>query len=107
MNRPFEKGAISLSKFRIDDPRGLTGGLERDPHPYYACYYITQASIQLGGRLWVSCFKQCSTYLLQIQQDDGLWPRIGYGSTYGPSYSTSMAIISLTPVLQILPIYQR
>jgi len=75
--------------------------------PYYGCYYLTQSSIQLGGRLWVICMRKCSAYLLAKQQPDGLWPPNGGASSFGRAYSTSMAIISLTPTLQILPIYQR
>ena len=36
-----------------------------------------------------------------------LWPSTGSAGTYGYAYSTSMAIIALTPHLQLLPIYQR
>lgn len=75
--------------------------------PYYGCYYMTQASIQLGGRVWVKCMRQCYAYLIQKQDPTGYWMPDGTDASYGKAYSTSMAIIALTPPLQLLPIYQR
>jgi len=75
--------------------------------PYYSCYYLTQSSIQLGGQVWVTCMGKCAAYLLPRQQPGGLWPPDGQAARFGSAYSTSMAIIALTPTLQILPIYQR
>lgn len=100
------KAAVYLSRFRSSDRRAFVGDGGRS-WPYYGCYYLTQASIQLGGQLWVTCMKECSQYLLKNQSANGLWPHSDGSYRYGPSYSTSMAIIALTPVLQILPIYQR
>ena len=100
------RAATYLSRFRISNPAAFRDGSGRS-WPYYGCYYQTQASIQLGGQLWVTCMGQVAQYLLTNQAANGLWPPNGSDSMYGPSYSTSMAIIALTPVLQILPIYQR
>ncbi len=100
------RAATFLSRFRASDRRAFSDTSGRD-WPYYGCYYLTQASIQLGGQLWTNCMGECSKYLLAKQSAGGLWPPDGTDSAYGPSYSTSMAIIALTPVLQILPIYQR
>ena len=99
------RAATYLSRFRVSDPSAF--GDSGRKWPYYCCYYQTQASIQLGGQLWVTCMGEISKYLLSKQSASGLWPPDGSDSEFGPSYSTSMAVIALTPVLQILPIYQR
>jgi hypothetical protein len=104
---PVTKRAASyLSRFRSDNRRAFADNSGRN-WPYYGCYYLTQSSIQLGGQLWVTCMGQCSRYLLAKQSRGGLWPPEGTASSYGSAYSTSMAIIALTPTLQVLPIYQR
>ena len=100
------RAATFLSRFRSTDPQAFADTSNRY-WPYYGCYYLTQASIQLGGQLWVTCMGECSRYLLNKQSTSGLWPPDGGDRSYGPCYATSMAIIALTPVLQILPIYQR
>jgi hypothetical protein len=100
------RAATYLSRFRVSDPRAF-GDLASRSWPYYGCYYQTQVSIQLGGQLWVTCMGEVSKYLLAKQSASGLWLPDGSDSLYGSCYSTSMAIIALTPVLQILPIYQR
>jgi prenyltransferase beta subunit len=100
------RAATYLSRFRASAPRAFSDAGGRS-WPYYGCYYQAQMSIQLGGQLWVTCMGEVSKYLLAKQSTDGLWPPDGTDSLYGPSYSTSMAIIALTPILQILPIYQR
>jgi hypothetical protein len=47
--------------------------------------------------------------LLECQQPSGEWPPEPYGSDriFGNSYTTAMAVLSLTPPLQLLPVYQR
>lgn len=105
-SRDTLRAATYLSHFKTSDPGAFRDSSGRS-WPYYSCYYQTQASIQLGGQLWVTCMGEVSKYLLRKQSADGLWPPDGTDSMYGPSYSTSMAVIALTPVLQILPIYQR
>lgn len=100
------RAATYLSRFRSSDRMAFVGDGGRS-WPYYACYYLTQASIQLGGQVWVTCMRECSQYLLKKQAANGLWPPSDGSYSYGHTYSTSMAIIALTPALQILPIYQR
>lgn len=100
------EAATYLSRFQARNHRAFSDSAGRN-WPYYGCYYVTQASIQLGGQLWVTCMGECSQYLLGKQAANGLWPPDGTDRMYGSSYSTSMAIIALTPILQILPIYQR
>ena len=99
------KAAVFLSRFDADN-RSCFRSSGRS-WPYYTCYYITQATIQLGGRVWVTGMRECANYLLTRQNSNGLWPPDGSAATYGEAYSTATAIIALTPCLQLLPIYQR
>ncbi|PQJ28563.1 terpene cyclase/mutase family protein [Rubritalea profundi] len=106
-NHPaLKKSCLYLSRFSADYRRSFLA-YDGKYYPYYTCYYVTQASFQMGGALWARCMKECYRYLLPKQSSSGLWPNIGSASHYGSAYSTSLAIIALTPSLQLLPIYQR
>lgn len=106
-NHPsLKKSCLYLSKFSANSRRSFLAH-DGKYYPYYTCYYVTQASIQMGGQLWARCMKECYRYLLPKQRPSGLWPATGAASSYGSAYSTSLAIIALTPSLQLLPIYQR
>jgi hypothetical protein len=76
---------------------------------FYSTYYCSQAMAQLGGRYWKQFFPSLSYVLLKSQQSSGEWPAEPYGGdrTYGNTYTTAMAVLSLTPPLQLLPVYQR
>lgn len=102
----MSRAAVLLSRFDADSSSSFRSGGGRS-WPYYACYYVTQASSQVGGQVWVTCMSESAKYLLRNQNADGRWPPRGTAANYGYAYSTSMAIISLTPPLQLLPIYQR
>jgi hypothetical protein len=75
---------------------------------YLATYYSSQAMAQVGGDAWNEIFPQIVSNLLDEQTEQGGWPA---GSSneklFGPAYSTSLAVLSLTPAYQLLPIYQR
>ncbi len=86
----------------------------------YSTYYCSQAAAQLGGRYWTGIYPPIATILVKAQEADGyfLAPdaaggfRGGRGggtgeAAYGPMYSTAMAVLSLTPAFQLLPVYQR
>jgi hypothetical protein len=75
--------------------------------PYYACYYLSQAAAQTGGKTWTTLYPKCSAYLLRRQSPQGFWPPEGTDSHFGPVYATSMAVLALTPQFQLLPIYQH
>ena len=100
------RAAGILADFRASNRSSFRDSGGRD-WPYYGCYYVTQASIQVGGRVWFICMRECASFLLQRQGPDGHWPPDGSAARYGVGYSTAMAIIALTPTLQLLPIYQR
>jgi hypothetical protein len=75
---------------------------------YLATYYSSQAMAQVGGDTWNQMYPQIARNLLEAQTDSGAWPSgRGNESAFGPTYTTSLAILSLTPAYQLLPIYQR
>lgn len=76
---------------------------------FYSAYYCSQAMAQLGGRYWKQFFPTFATTLLECQDASGAWPTEPYGSDrqFGNTYTTAMAVLSLTPPLQLLPVYQR
>ena len=75
---------------------------------YLASYYSSQAMAQVGGETWNAIYPQIARNMLQEQTDEGAWP-VGSGRErdFGSAYSTSLAILALTPPYQLLPIYQR
>jgi hypothetical protein len=76
---------------------------------FYSTYYCSQAMAQLGGRHWKQFFPSLANVLVRSQKSSGEWPPEPYGSdsSFGNTYSTAMAVLSLTPPLQLLPVYQR
>jgi len=81
---------------------------------FYGAYYCSQAMAQLGGRYWEQFFPSLAEVLLTSQTSDGSWPPEvgGYGPTggeavFGSVYSSALAVLSLTPPYQLLPVYQR
>ena len=76
---------------------------------FYSTYYCSQAMAQLGGRHWREFFPRLVNVLLRSQQSSGEWPPEPHGSDrmFGNTYTTAMAVLSLTPPLQLLPVYQR
>jgi hypothetical protein len=76
---------------------------------YYSCYYCSQAMAQLGGRYWEQFFPPMVNALLSAWTSDGSWPPESGSNNriWGNLYSTSLAVLSLTPPYQLLPVYQR
>jgi len=87
----------------------------------YSTYYCSQAAAQLGGRYWKGIYPPIARVLVRNQQADGSFvapavvglrggrgPGGGGGEAqYGQAYATAMAVLSLTPAYQLLPVYQR
>lgn len=75
---------------------------------YLSTYYSSQAMAQVGGDAWNQVFPQITRGLLAEQAKDGSWPADVSGERkFGSAYTTSLAILALTPPYQLLPIYQR
>ena len=81
----------------------------RDDRFFYSAYYCSQAMAQLGGKFWEQFFPNLAELLLKNQSPDGSWPdEPGSGdSIFGNEYTTALAVLSLTPPYQLLPVYQR
>ena len=81
----------------------------RDDRFFYSAYYCSQAMAQLGGRHWEQFFPALADVLLSSQAADGSWPaEPGSGDAiFGNTYSSTLAVLSLTPPYQLLPVYQR
>lgn len=80
----------------------------QDGYFYLATYYSSQAMAQVGGQTWEQAFPQIARNLLESQGEAGSWPMgSGVEAKLGSSYTTSLAILALTPAYQLLPIYQR
>ena len=80
-----------------------------DDNFFYSTYYCSQAAAQLGGTYWKGIDGPLADALLTGQNADGSWPpepQAGI-ARFGNVYSTAMAVLSLTPPYQLLPVYQR
>jgi hypothetical protein len=70
---------------------------------YYAFYYCSQATFQLGSRYWETWAPRMYDSLLQTQQPNGAWP----GGEVGETYNTAMSVLAMTVAYRQLPIYHR
>ena len=75
------------------------------PFQYYAMYYATQAAFQAGAATWAAVSKATMTRLMAGQAKDGSWPKAGQEP--GETYSTAMAVLTLSVPYRLLPVYQR
>ena len=81
---------------------------ERYDRWHYRYYYYVQAMAQVGGEYWRKTFPVVLRELLSNQHREGYW-RLSGGKEeiLGRTYYTSLAILTLTPPYQLLPLYQR
>ena len=82
-------------------PARFAGGMAG----YYDIYYASQATFQIGGKVWAGFAPWMYESLLSVQQTGGEWPPAD--GTCGSSYTTALAILAMTPPYRQLPIYQR
>jgi hypothetical protein len=73
----------------------------------YNTYYSSQAAAQLGGKYWAAIYPQLVNVLLPAQSSNGSWPSEPDLAVFGDELTTAMAVLSLTPPYQLLPVYQR
>jgi hypothetical protein len=83
--------------------------LGTDDNFFYSAYYCSQAMAQLGGNYWRRFFPELADAMLGGQREDGSWPPEPRGTirVFGNAYTTALAVLSLTPPYQLLPVYQR
>jgi hypothetical protein len=76
---------------------------------FYSIYYCSQAAAQLGGSYWERIFPPIVDIFLTIQTPDGAFPAetMESDTPFGSTYTTAMAVLSLTPAYQLLHVYQR
>lgn len=74
---------------------------------YYSVYYCSQATFMMGGEYWRIFYPVISKTLTENQSLEGFWEVDKRTAFFGNSYSTALAILTLTPPYQMLPIYQR
>lgn len=98
-DRHHSREALQAGSFLIKNaPRW------NEHHFFYAIYYCSQATFQLGNNYWNFFRPQLHKVLLDNQQGNGAW--IGTDG-YGPAYGTAMSVLALTVEHRFLPIYQR
>jgi hypothetical protein len=83
--------------------------LDASEWPWYGNLYAAQAMWQSGGKDWQSFYPPVYEFLLRTQTADGHWSgeRGGWGSGYGDTFSTAIAILMLETPLGYLPIFER
>jgi hypothetical protein len=96
-------GAQFLLDNRIDN---------KTEYPCHARYYAAQAAFQSGGgEVWTRIWRRTRTALLEEgptkQEADGSWPQTRTANEPGRTYSTAMAVMTLSIPLRLLPTYQR
>lgn len=76
---------------------------------HYGVHYAAHAMYQLGGRYWREYYPTMVDTMLGGQLPSGAWQpdKSGGDGNFGQAYSTALAILSLSPPYQVLPIYQR
>jgi hypothetical protein len=76
---------------------------------YYSMFYCSQAAAQLGGRFWNGIYPNLVESILSHQSPNGSCPAEPNrgDAVFGQCYSTSLAVLALTPAYQLLPVYQK
>ena len=85
----------------------LERGLDRY---HYSAFMCTQAAYQLGDKYWNKFHPTVFRTLVSNQQDNGSWPieLTNHGDgVFGSTYTTALAVLTLSAPNQLLPIYQR
>jgi squalene cyclase len=78
------------------------------PFFFYAIYYGSQATFQLGGNYWDAYRPRLQEVLLRNQSSSGAWQGQSQDALFGGrNYCTAMATLALTVEYRFLPIYQR
>jgi len=73
----------------------------------YSTFYCSQAAAQLGGRYWQQMYPPMANLIVSAQSPNGSWRSDPDLAEFGEELTTAMAILSLTPPYQLLPLYQK
>jgi hypothetical protein len=104
-NAEIEAGA---GRWILEHPfRPYGQGIRLHDRYHYAAYYCSQAALMVGGEFWEKFYPDLVTVMLENQNPDGSWPLEKQDEKFGHAYSTSLAVLAITPPYQLLPIYQR
>lgn len=89
--------------------RGFGSILGTRDRYFYSAYYCSQAMAQLGGTYWERFYPSLVRSLLSAQESNGSWPPepAAGDAVFGNVLTTALAVLSLTPPYQLLPVYQR
>lgn len=94
-----------LQKHPVDQYNSPAGGGDRF---HYGVHYASHAMYQLGGHYWREFYPTMVDTMLAGQLPSGAWPSDSTTDrAFGNAYTTALAVLSLTPPYQVLPIYQR
>ena len=78
---------------------------------HYTAFLCSMAMYQMGGHHWEQFYPDLVDELLAAQRSNGSWlpgaRRFDKEAIWGPAFTTSMAILSLSAPNQLLPAYQR
>lgn len=102
------QAATSMLKFSFT-PYNEPGSRSLDRY-HYSLFQCTQAAYQLGDQYWQKFSPPVFRTLLANQNADGSWPVEGSNfddHKFGRTYTTALAILTLSAPNQLLPIYQR
>lgn len=73
----------------------------------YSTFYWSQAAAQLGGRYWQQMYPPMAELIVKAQSPNGSWRSEPDLAEFGDELTTALAVLSLTPPYQLLPVYQR
>lgn len=75
---------------------------------HYGVHYASHSMYQLGGNYWKQFYPTLVKTMLSGQLPNGAWPPDSTSDRrFGNSYTTALAVLSLSPPYQMIPIYQR
>lgn len=95
--KEVEKGLAYLGRgFARPDETG------KGNFPYYEDFYAALTMYHAGGEYWSEYYPMIRDAMIRRQNDDGSWD-----SSYGKSYGTALALLTLQIPCRYLSIFQR
>jgi hypothetical protein len=82
--------------------------VDKQRHPLYGWYYITQAMFQGGGQYWTYWNGQIRDSTIRAQRNDGSWVAPPGGTDLSdPVYATALSCLILEVYYRYLPLYRQ